>query len=381
MRSKRFPNVSRAVLGVMLSALALGLTRSPAQAIPLFAQRYHLQCGACHSVLPELNAFGQYFRAHGYRLALPKHGTTGVALRYQMEYERDPSAGNRRFSPGGVLLSNADIGAVSAFLHYNLGAGGGPSAVFLGYLATYDAHTQSLYRAGLFELPLAQSPGQRLDDLAAYGYYALHVGLNDLSLASPRWGVQAERTIGSTLLDLTVSTGEFKGAAYGGKPIDTGETTLAGAPEAGLFVRVPLNSRAELGGEAIVGSRRIVPTGRAGFEDAYRRTGLYVHATTGKLDFQAEQWWGSDANADGFGTVIGSSGGYVRFKYYPTPHAYAGIRYDAAANPFLQRDFVYYIAFHVTPHARLLFQQVQTVGGRGSFGGALTVGVPWPPKL
>ena len=59
----------------------------PARAIPIFAQRYHLRCGQCHSVLPELNAFGNYFRSHGYRLPLPEHGTTIFAIRYQMEYD------------------------------------------------------------------------------------------------------------------------------------------------------------------------------------------------------------------------------------------------------------------------------------------------------
>ena len=66
-------------------ALAMG---GSARAVPLFAQRYRLQCGACHSVLPELNPFGVSFREHGYQLPLPKHGTTGVAFRYQLEWER-----------------------------------------------------------------------------------------------------------------------------------------------------------------------------------------------------------------------------------------------------------------------------------------------------
>lgn len=364
-----------------LLVLAMLFQARPAQAIPLFAQRYRLQCGACHSVLPELNAFGLSFRAHGYRLDLPKHGTTGIALRYQLEYEKDPAAGSRRFTPGGVLLSNADLGAVSAFVHYNLGAGGGPSALFLGYLATYNAHTQTLYRAGLFELPLAQSPGQRLDDLQQYGYYGTHAGLNDLSLASPRWGFQFERTAGAVVSDFTISTGEYKGSAYGGKPLATGETTWAYWPEIGVFVHGPIVRDVTLGGEWITGTRWIVPTGTSGFADGYRRAGLLLHAARGRFDLQAEQWWGRDADADGFGTVLGSSGGYVRFKYYPTPHAYLGVRYDAAAAPFITRDVVYYAAFHVTPHARLLFQQVQTIGGPGHFGAALTVGAPWPPKL
>ncbi len=364
-----------------LLAAAFATSPQPASAIPLFAQRYRLQCGACHSVLPELNAFGLSFRAHGYQLPLPKHGTTGIALRYQLEYEKDPVPGSRRFSPGGVLLSNADIGRISVFVHYNLGAGGGPSALFLGYLATYNPHTKSLYRAGLFELPLAQSPGQRLDDLTEYGYYGSHVGLNDLALSSPRWGVQLERTSGAVTGDVTISTGEYKGSAYGGKPLATGETTSAKSPEIGLFLRAPVARGVTLGGEWISGTRWIVPAGTGGFADGYRRAGALLHAVAGRFDLQAEQWWGRDADADGFGTVVGSSGGYVRFKYYPTPHTYVGVRYDAAASPFTARDVIYYAAFHVTPHARLLFQEVQTIGGTGHFGAALTVGAPWPPNL
>jgi hypothetical protein len=354
---------------------------SRANAIPLFAQRYHMQCGACHTVLPELNAFGLSFRAHGYQLPLPKHGTTGIAVRYQMEYEQNPAPGSRRFTPGGVLLSNLDMGKISAFVHYNLGAGGGPSGLFLGYLATYNAHTQSLYRAGLFELPLLQSPGQRLDDLTPYGYYATHVGLNDLALASPRWGFQYERTSGILVSDFTISTGEFKGAAYGGKPLATGETTSAKSPEVALFLRANAVRDVSVGGEYLTGTRWIVPTGRGGFADTYSRRGVFLEAARGKLQLQTEQWWGTDWNGDGFGTEVGSSGGYARLKYYTTPHSYVGIRYDASAAPFITRDMVYYFAFHVTPHVRLLFQQQQNIGGTSHFGAALTVGAPWPLNI
>ena len=371
----------RIAFAIAAASSAMFAAAAPARAIPLFAQRYQLQCSACHSVLPELNAFGNAFRAHGYQLPIRKHGTTGVAMRYQLEWEADPAAGTRRFSQGGVLLSNADIGAVSAFIHYNFGAGGGPAGLFLGYLATYNAHTQSLYRLGLFELPLAQSPGQRLDDLAPYGYYGAHVGLNDLSLSSPRWGMQAERTIGSVTADFTVALGEFKGSAYGGKPVPTGETTAANSPEIGMFLRAPLTSDVEVGGDFITGSRRIVPAGRDTFTDSYQREGVLARFKVRNVDLQAEQWWGADLNADGFGTRTGSSGGYVRLKYYLSPHAYVGVRYDAQAVPLISRDMVYYAAFHITPHARLLVQQLQPVGGSGHLGAALTVGFPWPPNL
>lgn len=364
--------------------VAVSMVPSPASAVPLFAQRYHLRCGACHSVLPELNSFGNAFRNRGYQLAgIPKHGTTGVAMRYQLEYEKDPAAGSRRFTPGGVILSNADIGAVSAFLHYNLGAGGGPAGAYLAYAATYNPHTKALYRAGLFELPLQQSPGQRLDDLSPYGYYSTRVGLNDLTLSAPRWGLQMQRQFGQMTGSLTFALAEFKGAPYGGKPVATGETTAAHVPEIGLFLRAPLRPGIDVGGEVLGGTRDITPTGRLTFSDRYVRSGLFAHGASKRFDLLAEQWWGGDANADGFGNTLGSSGGYVRLKYYPSEHFYLGVRYNAAAAPQAVRNFVWYAAAHVTPHARLIIERRQPLGGQGpgTFGAAVTVGFPWPSNL
>lgn len=121
MRSTTF----RVLPAVSFAFLAIIQTSERAQAIPIFAQRYRLSCEACHSVLPELNAFGRSFRAHGYRLPIPEHGTTVAALRYQVQFLNDPPAGTRRFAPGGIVLGNENFGAISAFVHYSLGAGGG----------------------------------------------------------------------------------------------------------------------------------------------------------------------------------------------------------------------------------------------------------------
>lgn len=354
----------------------------PARAIPIFAQRYHLRCAACHSVLPELNDFGNFFRDHGYRLAgVERHGTTPAAVRFQLEYERDPAAGARRFSPAGVILSNADAGAISAFLHYNLGAGGGPAATYLGYLSTYNDRTQSLYRAGLFELPLTQSPGQRLDDLAPYGYDGLRAGLNDLTLASPRLGIEVERRIGAVRLTSTVAFGEFKGAAYGGKPVATGVTSNAARPELGLFARVPVRSGLELNADALVGERGIAVGALPPFLDAYRRFGVGARLRVRRFELLGQEWYGLDHNADGAGNLVASSGGFLRLRYN-LPHAYLGARYDAAAAPSATRDLILYAGTHVTPHARVIIEHRTTIpGGTSTFGGALTVGFPWPRGL
>jgi hypothetical protein len=42
--------------------------RYSATAIPAFARKYGLRCSACHTVWPELNAFGQRFKDNGYQL-------------------------------------------------------------------------------------------------------------------------------------------------------------------------------------------------------------------------------------------------------------------------------------------------------------------------
>jgi hypothetical protein len=352
-----------------------------ASAMPIFAQRYLLRCDACHTVIPELNDFGNAFRARGYRLPLPVHGTTLVALRYQIEYEKDPTPGARRFTPGGVLLSDAQIGAIDTFLHYNLGAQGGPSGAFLAFVATANTHTKSVYRFGLYELPLIHSPGQRLDDLQTYGYEGTHVGLDDLTLTQPRWGIETDRQIGVATVAATIALGEFKGAAYGGKPIPTGVSTGAAQPELGAYVRIPVTSWLRLSADALEGTRSIAPTGRGPFTDAYRRNALGADLHAGRFGVLVEQWWGGDSNADGFGTSIGSSGGFARFRYAVTPHAYIGFRYDAAAAPAATRDTVAYAAVQIFGRARLLIQNVHTFNGTSALGGALTLGLPSPLKL
>jgi hypothetical protein len=366
-----------------VAAVLFALCGARAQAIPIFAQRYHLHCGQCHSVLPELNTFGNYFRSHGYRLPLPEHGTTVFAIRYQMEYDQHPAAGSRQWTPGGIVLGSGNIGPITAFLHYSLGAGGGPSATYLAFLAGYNEHTESLYRGGLWELPLAQSPGQRLDDLQQYGYYGAHVGLNNLPLSSPRWGVQGERTFGSLHVYGTVALGSYQGAPYGGKPIPTGETTWMRSPELSVWLRDTLaeNSKGslEVGASALGGTLGILPTGRLPFADLYERYGLYGRASYGSLQLQAEQWYGDDHDADGFLTNQHSSGGYVRLKWYPIAHAYFGLRYDAYANPFINRDFVYYGAVQLEPF-RFLLQEVQPPGQHPFLSGAMTVAFPGPLK-
>ena len=170
-----------------------------------------------------------------------------------MEYDKDPAPDSPRFTPGGIVLGSANIGDITGFIHYTLGAGGGPSATYLLFFSNYNATCRCLSRVGLYELPLAQSPGERLDDLEQYGYYGAHVGLNNLPLSSPRWGLQADRTFGHLHVYTTASIASFQGAPYGGKPVPTGETSWMRFPELSAWLRDTLfqtnKGELDVGGE------------------------------------------------------------------------------------------------------------------------------------
>lgn len=365
-------------VGVLAVAAAFCAPR-PLAAMPVFAERYALRCTACHSVLPELNAFGNAFRDRGYRLpGLRKHGTTIVALREQIGYSPDPAPGAARTVAASVGLAAVEVGAIEGYLHYNFGSQGGPGAAYLAYVAHQNPHTRLLVRAGLVELPLVHSPAQRLDDLNAYGFEALKVGLNDLLLIQPRRGVQLQYPLGRATLYATYALGEYQGAAYGGKPIATGVTSRAARPEIGFYARAPIAPGLAIGLDALSGARAITPAGRGAFGDPYTRLGANLAYERGRFDLLAEQWHGFDGNADGTGSAIASNGGYLRVRWAPNAHAFVALRYDAQAAPVATRALTPYVSWLVTPHARLLLEDRRTAGGTGTFGAALTIGFPWP---
>jgi hypothetical protein len=377
---------NRTALVVATASAVLGFVCAPrtAQAIPIFAQRYALQCAACHSVLPELNQFGNEFRNRGYRLdGAPKHGTTIVALREQVGYTPTPTDGTtRKTVPAGAALAAVEVGRVEAFVHESLGSEGSSASLFLGYLAYYDTHSGVLYRAGLVELPLVHSPAQRGDTLTTYGYEGTLVGLNDLTLATPRWALEAERNVGAGRIAATVAFGNATGSAYGGKPVVTGRNESFAAPEFGVFARWPIGDAVRLGVDALAGSRSITVAGGSPFADPYHRVGTSLEARRGRLELLAEQWWGRDRNGDGAGGLIDSNGGFARLRWRLGAHAYVGIREDAAAAPAAARSLLWYAEAHVTPHARVLVQQRRPIpGGPTSLEGALTIGIPWPRGL
>lgn len=54
---------------LVLVALAIGMARTPAEAIPAFARREGVGCATCHSVPPALTAAGRSYLRNGYRFS------------------------------------------------------------------------------------------------------------------------------------------------------------------------------------------------------------------------------------------------------------------------------------------------------------------------
>ncbi|MDE2571437.1 MAG: hypothetical protein KGM44_02810, partial [bacterium] len=176
-----------------------------------------------------------------------------------------------------------------------------------------------------------------------------------------------------------VDRGEFHGAAYGGAPLALGYTTRAAQPEIALFVRRDLGILT-LGVEHVGGVRTVAPDGAPDFSDVYRRDGFTLSAARAKWEFWGEQIFGRDSNADGHGSPLGSSGGYAMLLYRPGPHGYLSVRYDALANPTLQRTMALTGALMVTPHARLVLERDVSIGGSmaPAWRALLTTAIPWP---
>lgn len=60
---------SKALLMSLTAAVSLTLPGSPAHAIPGFSRQTGMRCAVCHTVFPELNAFGRQFKLRGYTLS------------------------------------------------------------------------------------------------------------------------------------------------------------------------------------------------------------------------------------------------------------------------------------------------------------------------
>ena len=366
---------SRRALWIATLALACGgvlVATPPATATPIFAERYGLSCSACHTAVPELNAFGNSFRRAGFVLPkAPRHKEFPLVLRFQEDYMKDlPPAQTRRFNALAILISTANFGrdqSFSYFARYFFGTQGAPGSLYYLWAQHVAANSGVFERIGEYNLPLIQNTTQRLDSFTPIEAYTYTVGQNDANFATPRWGGMFGQDNGRLNATVSLDLAEYQGAAYGAPTPPSSLTQLISFPEIFASATYTLPDDLSFGALRLAGTRnfRSQTTGQA-FSDRYYRDGIQGGWSSHRFSIVGQQLWGFDTDADGLGGSVASSGGFVTAKYYPTPHSYVGVRYNAVANPFATRDWDFYAAFAPTVRSRLLVEFVQPINRPGA---------------
>ena len=359
-------------IGARAAAIALVIIllacSERAGAVPIFAQRYGFRCFVCHTVVPELNAFGEQFMRSGFNIpGAPRKGYFPLVLRFQenyIGYLKPPQGGS--FNGQAIAISAGNFGgdqSFSYFARYFFGSQGAPGSLYYGYVQHVAPASGYFERAGLWNLPLIQNATQRLDTITPQLAYTYTVGHNSANFANPRWGVLFGRRTDWQDIEIAASFDEYHGAAYGA-PTPPGDLAQSFAvPELFISATVGVARGISAGGLLMDGVRHFQSNSTSlAFNDFYSREGVQAKWASPRFDVIAQQVWGNDSNADGFGTREASSGGFVTLKYRPNEHAYIGIRYDAAANPFATRDIDYYVTFAAGLHARVVLEHLQPVG-------------------
>jgi hypothetical protein len=386
---RRFPLSAAELVCVVATAVILAEAR-PAAAVPIFAERYGFSCSVCHTAVPDLNAFGNAFRRNGFVLpGVPQKKVVPVALRFQESYVKElPQSQTRHFNALAVLISTANFGhahSYSYFTRYFFGSQGAPGSLYYAWLQHVNIASGVFERAGLFNLPLLASATQRLDTITPPPVYTYTVGHASANFATPRWGLMLGQRTDRMETELAFSDDEYHGAAYGA-PVPPSILQQSFAyPETFLSVTSAVGGLFHVGGLVLSGARRFQAVdGNQTFTDAYVRDGVQGSLSAGSFDLMAQQIWGHDSNADGRGTVQGSSGGFVLLKYHTTAHSYLGLRYDAAANPYALRDWDLYGVVAPTAFSRFVVETTRPInqpGAKAQLNLQLLLGVPVPGRL
>lgn len=306
----------------LISFVFLFALTMPAQApaTPEFARRSLLSCNACHTVGTKLTEFGKAFMLQNYRVPrLTGVGNAPVAVRGQMVYSSEPD-------PTGLpkaIVDEVDFlsaGPLGKHFNYNIeqyaidgGRNGLVRETWIDYLTSQKLRVPLQIRAGLQVLPIPVDPERFRETNAHYALYDQTAGSNPFTFFDPH--IAASIGVGHEI-------GGIHAALLAVDPHDP-QSTL---PRSGLDTMIAL-SHADPNVALEVyryNGRRIL----SGATDAFWRQGYGASMYRGRLALTAVLQTGYDANADGAGTVIGSSGGFLQARMQVGAHHFAIARYD-----------------------------------------------------
>lgn len=321
----------RFVLAALTCAAAVLFFPPKSQALPVFAHRYGFSCQQCHTIVPQLNGFGQAFAANGFRLNLPSRGVLPVAVKVNLQYTGDKDT--QQNLPKGVVdeievLSGGRLGNETSYFIEQYVIDGGKVGQTrdawvqfdktLGGLAGTENASTLRVRAGQFTLPLPFDPESERPTQQHYAVFDQTVGRNAFNLFDPRIGASASLSRESTQLQVLALEAYDRGS---GVPVSGLDTMAAISHDFG--------EDASLSAYRYNGRRRL-ETGvdsfwRQGYAAAYddRRFGISALVQTGR-----------DTAAGGAGEPARSSGGFLQARYALANGAALYLRHDRTFDDF-----------------------------------------------
>ena len=344
---------------MLLAALALTvLAPRPAEAIPVFAHRYGLSCQACHTAIPHLTAFGEEFRARGYRLpGIAPRAAFPAAVKVNLQYSGEAEAGLPKAVVDEVeVLTGGSIGARgSYFAEQYVVDGGRPGRtrdLWAGWRATPDgARIPAGLRAGQFTLDLPVDPETFRETTDHYAIWDQTAGENPFAFFAPKTG-------------LALSAGNPNRGFSASIAAVIGHEPGSGLPSRGIDRHLSLQHAA---GNVTFSAYRYDGTRPVdGVDDRFWREGTGLSVAHGRARFDAVYQRGFDAHASADGPLV-SSGAFVQLRYDVTPRLFGVARYDGTQDTAFHRALIAGAGYRVARNVRFtVFDTLHRDAGTGA---------------
>jgi hypothetical protein len=329
---------------------------APATATSTFARQYGLSCERCHTIVPQLNTFGQNFKSNGYRIAGESAAQTipiSASVLTTYESSRD---GNRarigidewRLQSGGALGP-----AITYYIEQYVVDGGAPGSLDQAWVQ-YDsntahptAKTDIRVRAGTQYLPLPVYADTYRPTLNPYGIFEQTVGENTSALGDTYTGVDV---------------------ALGSDYDTMGIHAFASASGAGLFAH-------HTAGDVNIFAYRFTGVSRVMHgDDAFWREALAATVRGKAFEWTSALQTGRDSNPQGTGAAQTSGGGFTQLQWFPRDGMAAVARWDHTfAGGAATRSLTGALVFRLSANSRLTLEDVLQ-NGTVSFRSGLLLG-------
>ena len=312
-------------LGLALGLLLVDASR--ASALPVFAHRYGFSCQQCHTTIPQLNAFGEYFERSGFRLPGDARGIVPIAVKVNTAFTSNTSQGLPKAVVDEVeILSGGSLGRNASYFveQYALDGGvpGRPRDLWVQLdkpLAGDDRTRATLHaKLGEFTLPLPIDPETQRPTINHYALYDQTVGGNAFTFFDPRVGAD-------------LSAGDLRRGWEAHVVLAQAYDRGSGIPSAGIDTMATFAKTFADAWTATFyhydGRRNVQPV-----HNRFVRDGYALQFEQGPWDVVASAQHGFDTSSDGLGLGVSSSGGFLSASYAFSSGVHVIARYDDVFN-------------------------------------------------